>query len=63
MKCVFVWCVCVCVRVCVRACILHTGAKLYERAGFIDAEHLLEDLVPFMDHGPKVHAHTHTHDT
>lgn len=28
------------------------GAKLHERYGFISAEQLMEDLVPFMDHGP-----------
>ncbi len=30
------------------------GAKLYEKAGFVDPEKLLEDLVPFLDHGPQV---------
>ncbi|KAG2448168.1 hypothetical protein HYH02_006753 [Chlamydomonas schloesseri] len=29
-----------------------TGAQLWHRAGFIDAEKLMEELVPFMDHGP-----------
>jgi hypothetical protein len=31
-----------------------TGAKLMERSGFVDAERLMEELLPFMDHGPKV---------
>jgi hypothetical protein len=35
------------------ACFL-TGIKLLERVGFIDAERLMEELVPFLDHGPKV---------
>jgi len=30
-----------------------TGTKLFERQGFVDAEQLIEDLVPFMDVGPK----------
>jgi len=29
-----------------------TGAKLYERTGFVDPEKLIEELVPFMEHGP-----------
>ncbi|GLI69181.1 hypothetical protein VaNZ11_013750 [Volvox africanus] len=29
-----------------------TGAKMWHRTGFIDAEKLMEELVPFMDHGP-----------
>ncbi|GIL42641.1 hypothetical protein Vafri_589 [Volvox africanus] len=29
-----------------------TGAKMWQRTGFIDAEKLMEELVPFMDHGP-----------
>ncbi|EFJ41718.1 hypothetical protein VOLCADRAFT_98325 [Volvox carteri f. nagariensis] len=29
-----------------------TGAQMWHRAGFIDAEKLMEELVPFMDHGP-----------
>lgn len=29
-----------------------TGAKLWARTGFVDAEKLMEELVPFMDHGP-----------
>ncbi|KAG1654949.1 hypothetical protein FOA52_003270 [Chlamydomonas sp. UWO 241] len=30
----------------------NTGANLYNRIGFIGAEKLIEDLVPFMDNGP-----------
>ncbi|KAL6760371.1 hypothetical protein V8C86DRAFT_2554317 [Haematococcus lacustris] len=30
-----------------------TGAKLYAKAGFVSAEVLMEELVPFMDHGPQ----------
>ncbi|PNH00378.1 hypothetical protein TSOC_013801, partial [Tetrabaena socialis] len=29
-----------------------TGAQLWHRTGFMDAEKLMEELVPFMDHGP-----------
>ncbi|GFR40515.1 hypothetical protein Agub_g1084, partial [Astrephomene gubernaculifera] len=29
-----------------------TGAQLWHRAGFMDPEKLMEELVPFMDHGP-----------
>ncbi|KAG2487936.1 hypothetical protein HYH03_013515 [Edaphochlamys debaryana] len=29
-----------------------TGAQLWCRLGFMDAEKLMEELVPFMDHGP-----------
>ncbi|GLC38061.1 hypothetical protein PLESTM_000679800 [Pleodorina starrii] len=29
-----------------------TGAQMWHRSGFIDAEKLMEELVPFMDHGP-----------
>ncbi|KXZ56917.1 hypothetical protein GPECTOR_1g827 [Gonium pectorale] len=29
-----------------------TNAQLWHRAGFVDAEKLMEELVPFMDHGP-----------
>ncbi|MEW5309670.1 MAG: hypothetical protein WDW38_001539 [Sanguina aurantia] len=29
-----------------------TGAKLYDRSGFVDAETLMEALVPFLDAGP-----------
>ena len=29
-----------------------TGASLYTREGFVGAEKLIEDLIPFMDHGP-----------
>lgn len=31
-----------------------TGIKLLEKRGFVEAEQLIEDLVPFMDAGPKV---------
>lgn len=29
-----------------------TGAKMWHRSGFVDAEQLMEALVPFLDYGP-----------
>lgn len=39
-------------RACTRARTL-AGLKLLERHGFVEAEQLIEDLVPFMDSGPR----------
>jgi len=33
---------------------LLAGIKLFERQGFVEAEQMIEDLIPFMDIGPKV---------
>lgn len=29
-----------------------TGACLWDKSGFVSADKLMEDLVPYMDHGP-----------